>query len=130
MDDRILLLKSCCMEIMCLRAACRYNAADQSLTLSSGLRLYRSQLHDTSHHGVSMLMMPIFEFAQSISRLQLDSTEVALLAAVLLMQSGRLVLSRTSLHFPPHQVPKAEHGTLQFGLTSGMVGHQVTKSLE
>ena len=36
-----------------------------------------------------MLVEPIFEFAVGLSKLQLDETEMALLAAVLLMQSGR-----------------------------------------
>ena len=76
------------MEIMCLRAACRYNNSDQSLTLANGYKLYQNQLSEISHYGVSMLMVPIFEFAKSISRLDLDSIEVAMLAAVLLMQSG------------------------------------------
>lgn len=88
LDDRVLLLKSCCMEIMCLRAACRYNNSDQSLTLSNGYKLYKTQLYEISHHGVSLLMAPIFEFAKSISKLDLNNTEVAMLAAVLLMQSG------------------------------------------
>lgn len=84
----MLLLKACCMEIMCLRAACRYNNSDQSLTLSNGYKLYKNRLHEISHHGVALLMAPIFEFAKSIAKLDLDGTEVALLAAVLLMQSG------------------------------------------
>ena len=71
-----------------MRAACRYNNSDQSLTLANGYKLYQNQLSEISHYGVSMLMVPIFEFAKSISRLDLDSTEVAMLAAVLLMQSG------------------------------------------
>lgn len=79
---------------MCLRAACRYNNSDQSLTLSSGFKLYKTQLYQISHHGVSLLMAPIFEFAKSISKLDLDNAEVAMLAAVLLMQSGMYVIDR------------------------------------
>ena len=38
--------------------------------------------------GLGLLVEPIFEFAVGMSKLQLDQTELALLAAVLLMQSG------------------------------------------
>ena len=87
-DDQILLLKSCCMEIMCLRAACRYNADRDTLTLSNGLSISKSQV--TNGSGVGLLIEPIFEFAIGLSKLKLDHTEIALLAAVLLMQSGKL----------------------------------------
>ena len=84
-DDQILLLKSCCMEIMCLRAACRFDPHTVTLTLHNGLVLTRDEL---GSGGLGMLVEPIFDFAVSLAKLQLDSTEVALLAAVLLMQSG------------------------------------------
>ena len=38
--------------------------------------------------GLGLLVEPIFEFAVGLAKLQLDQTELALLAAVLLMQSG------------------------------------------
>ena len=84
-DDQILLLKSCCMEIMCLRTACKYNPDAKSIILQNGLSIHRSQLTGDS---LSLLIEPIFDLAASLSRLDLDQTEVALLAAVLLMQSG------------------------------------------
>lgn len=71
---------------MCLRAACRYNLAENSLVLQSGLKLTRSQL---GNGGLGMMIEPIFEFAVGLAKLQLDHTEIALLAAVLLMQSDR-----------------------------------------
>lgn len=71
---------------MCLRAACRYNIEDQTLTLQNGLVLNKSQL---AQGGLGLLVEPIFEFAMGLSKLQLDQTEIALLAAVLLMQSGK-----------------------------------------
>ena len=43
-----------------------------------------------------MLVEPIFEFAMSLSKLKLDKTEIALLAAVLLMQSGKFCLVKRS----------------------------------
>lgn len=72
---------------MCLRAACRYDPFNQMLTLHNGMTLHRSQL---SRGSLGVLVEPIFEFAVGLSKLQLDSTEMALLAAVLLMQSGEL----------------------------------------
>ena len=71
---------------MCLRAACRYNPENQTLTLHNGLTLGKNNLNQG---GLGLLVEPIFEFATGLSKLQLDSTEIALLAAVLLMQSGR-----------------------------------------
>ena len=38
--------------------------------------------------GLGLLVEPIFEFAVGLAKLELDQTELALLAAVLLMQSG------------------------------------------
>ena len=70
---------------MCLRAACRYNVEDQTLTLQNGLVLSKPQL---AQGGLGLLVEPIFEFAMGLAKLQLDQTEIALLAAVLLMQSG------------------------------------------
>ncbi|XP_041375002.1 thyroid hormone receptor beta-A-like [Gigantopelta aegis] len=85
-DDQILLLKSCCMEIMCLRAACRYDPTNQTLFLPSGLTIHKGALYQGS---LGVLVEPIFEFATGLSKLELDETEIALLAAVLLMQSDR-----------------------------------------
>lgn len=85
-DDQILLLKSCCMEIMCLRAACRYDPEKETITMHNGVCLHKSQLKS---EGLGLLVEPIFEFAVGLSKLKLDKTELALLAAVLLMQSDR-----------------------------------------
>lgn len=85
-DDQILLLKSCCMEIMCLRAACRYDPEKETITMHNGVCLHKTQLKS---EGLGLLVEPIFEFAVGLSKLKLDKTELALLAAVLLMQSDR-----------------------------------------
>ena len=84
-DDQILLLKSCCMEIMCLRAACRYDPEADTLTLHNGMRLHKSQIQQG---GLAVLIEPIFDFAVGLAKLHLDKAEISLLAAVLLMQSG------------------------------------------
>ncbi|XP_060076185.1 thyroid hormone receptor beta-like [Ylistrum balloti] len=85
-DDQILLLKSCCMEIMCLRAACKYDQEQETLTMHNGMTLHKSQI---KAEGLGILVEPIFEFAVGLAKLDLDKTELALLAAVLLMQSDR-----------------------------------------
>ncbi|KAL3856025.1 hypothetical protein ACJMK2_015222, partial [Sinanodonta woodiana] len=85
-DDQILLLKSCCMEIMCLRASCRYDPDTETLTLYNGMQLHKSQIRLGK---LGVLVEPIFEFAVGLAKLKLDKTEVSLLAAVLLMQSDR-----------------------------------------
>ncbi|CAG2233551.1 NR1A2 [Mytilus edulis] len=85
-DDQILLLKSCCLEVMCLRAACRYDAEKETLLMHNGMLINKSQIKS---EGLGVLVEPIFEFAVGLSKLQLDKTELSLLSAVLLMQSDR-----------------------------------------
>lgn len=80
---------------MCLRLACRYDTVRQAIVLPSGACL-------TQHNNISGIgegdeqqnlatspVTPLLELATSLSRLQLDNTEVALLAAVLLVRSGK-----------------------------------------
>ena len=85
-DDQMTLLKSCCMEIMCLRAACRFDQASQTLGLQNGVVVTKEEL-GSGGLGDGLVEL-IFEFAAGLAKLQLDATETALLAAVLLMQSG------------------------------------------
>ncbi|XP_052237901.1 thyroid hormone receptor beta-like [Dreissena polymorpha] len=85
-DDQICLLKACCMEVMCLRAACRFDPEHETLFLHNGVNLNKSQIHE---EGVAVLVEPIFDFAMGLSKLKLDKAEVALLAAILLIQSDR-----------------------------------------
>lgn len=70
---------------MCLRASCRYDGENGTLTMHNGMTLHQSQVKS---EGLGVLVEPIFEFAIGLSKLQLDKTEIALLAAILLMQSG------------------------------------------
>eukprot|EP00057_Strongylocentrotus_purpuratus_P013468 XP_011667942.1 PREDICTED: thyroid hormone receptor beta [Strongylocentrotus purpuratus] len=93
-DDQILLLKTCCMEIMCLRVAQKFDPDSQKLILSNGLRVGKS---DMDHGVLSELIEPIFDFAVSMSRLQLTETEMALLAAVLLIAGDRPGLKEAKL---------------------------------
>ncbi|XP_052814170.1 thyroid hormone receptor beta-like [Mya arenaria] len=91
-DDQILLLKACCMEVMCLRAACRFDPDTDILYLHNGTKLHKSEINQ---RGVAVLIEPIFEFAMGLSKLKLDKAEIALLAAVLLMQSDRTGLKES-----------------------------------
>ncbi|XP_072032988.1 thyroid hormone receptor beta-A-like [Amphiura filiformis] len=85
-EDQVLLLKSCCMEIMCLRIAQKYDPENEKLILGNGVRVDKSELNN----GVlNELVEPIFDFAVGLSRLELTDTEMALLAAVLLIAGDR-----------------------------------------
>ncbi|XP_022102175.1 thyroid hormone receptor beta-A-like [Acanthaster planci] len=91
-EDQVLLLKSCCMEIMCLRIAQKYDPDTQLLILSNGMPLDKSELQ---HGTLADLVEPIFDFAVGLARLQLTETEMALLAAVLLIAGDRPGLKDT-----------------------------------
>ncbi|XP_072417547.1 thyroid hormone receptor alpha-like isoform X3 [Chiloscyllium punctatum] len=84
-EDQIILLKGCCMEIMSLRAAVRYDAESETLTLNGEMAVKREQL---KNGGLGVVSDAIFELGKSLAAFSLDDTEVALLQAVLLMSSG------------------------------------------
>uniref|UniRef100_S4RWQ7 Thyroid hormone receptor beta n=1 Tax=Petromyzon marinus TaxID=7757 RepID=S4RWQ7_PETMA len=90
-EDQIILLKGCCMEIMSLRAAVRYDADSDTLTLNGEVAVRRQQL---KHGGLGDISDSIFELGRSLVSFELDDTEVALLQAVLLVSSDRAGLSR------------------------------------
>ncbi|KAM6312270.1 thyroid hormone receptor alpha [Podargus strigoides] len=85
-EDQIILLKGCCMEIMSLRAAVRYDPESETLTLSGEMAVKREQL---KNGGLGVVSDAIFDLGKSLSAFNLDDTEVALLQAVLLMSSDR-----------------------------------------
>ncbi|XP_069068133.1 thyroid hormone receptor beta isoform X1 [Pleurodeles waltl] len=85
-EDQIILLKGCCMEIMSLRAAVRYDPESQTLTLNGEMAVTRDQL---KNGGLGVVSDAIFDLGVSLSAFNLDDTEVALLQAVLLMSSDR-----------------------------------------
>eukprot|EP00062_Callorhinchus_milii_P026315 gi/632988281/ref/XP_007883023.1/ PREDICTED: thyroid hormone receptor alpha [Callorhinchus milii] len=89
-EDQIILLKGCCMEIMSLRAAVRYDAESETLTLNGEMAVKREQL---KNGGLGVVSDAIFELGKSLSAFNLDDTEVALLQAVLLMSSDRTGLT-------------------------------------
>ncbi|XP_059800967.1 thyroid hormone receptor beta isoform X3 [Hypanus sabinus] len=85
-EDQIILLKGCCMEIMSLRAAVRYDHESETLTLNGEIAVKREQL---KNGGLGVVSDAIFDLGISLSAFNLDDSEVALLQAVLLMSSGR-----------------------------------------
>uniref|UniRef100_A0A667XDB0 Thyroid hormone receptor alpha n=1 Tax=Myripristis murdjan TaxID=586833 RepID=A0A667XDB0_9TELE len=85
-EDQIILLKGCCMEIMSLRAAVRYDAESETLTLSGEMAVKREQL---KNGGLGVVSDAIFDLGKSLAQFNLDDSEVALMQAVLLMSSDR-----------------------------------------
>ena len=73
-EDQIILLKGCCMEIMSLRAAVRYDPESDTLTLSGEMAVKREQL---KNGGLGVVSDAIFELGKSLSAFNLDDTEVA-----------------------------------------------------
>ena len=86
-EDQIILLKGCCMEIMSLRAAVRYDPESDTLTLSGEMAVKREQL---KNGGLGVVSDAIFELGKSLSAFNLDDTEVALLQAVLSQHAAEL----------------------------------------
>lgn len=92
-EDQIILLKGCCMEIMSLRAAIRYDPESETLTLSGEIAVKREQL---KNGGLGVVSDAIFDLGKSLAQFNLDDTEVALLQAVLLMSSGMFKSKKVS----------------------------------
>ncbi|XP_076013344.1 thyroid hormone receptor beta isoform X3 [Genypterus blacodes] len=89
-EDQIILLKGCCMEIMSLRAAVRYDPESETLTLNGEMAVTRGQL---KNGGLGVVSDAIFDLGMSLSSFNLDDSEVALLQAVILLSSDRPGLS-------------------------------------
>lgn len=92
-EDQIILLKGCCMEIMSLRAAVRYDPESETLTLNGEMAVTRGQL---KNGGLGVVSDAIFDLGVSLSSFNLDDSEVALLQAVILLSSGKHLLSGLS----------------------------------
>ncbi|XP_043910967.1 thyroid hormone receptor alpha isoform X4 [Protopterus annectens] len=89
-EDQIILLKGCCMEIMSLRAAVRYDPESETLTLSGEMAVKREQL---KNGGLGVVSDAIFDLGRSLATFNLDDTEVGLLQSILLMSSDRTGLT-------------------------------------
>ncbi|MEQ2202731.1 hypothetical protein XENOCAPTIV_013894 [Xenoophorus captivus] len=85
-EDQIILLKGCCMEIMSLRAAVRYDPESETLTLSGEMAVKREHL---KNGGLGVISDAIFDLGKSLAQFNLDDSEVALMQVVLLMSSDR-----------------------------------------
>ncbi|KAJ3601050.1 hypothetical protein NHX12_032023 [Muraenolepis orangiensis] len=79
MFSEIILLKGCCMEIMSLRAAVRYDPESETLTLSGEMAVKREQL---KNGGLGVVSDAIFDLGKSLAQFNLDDTEVALMQAL------------------------------------------------
>ncbi|CAH1788324.1 unnamed protein product [Owenia fusiformis] len=84
--DQITLLKGSCLEIMILRLSACYQEVEDVVKFSNGLILSREQLKSG---GFGMLTDTIFNFAESLRNMTVDSTEFALLAAICLISGDR-----------------------------------------
>uniref|UniRef100_A0A3Q2XN74 Thyroid hormone receptor beta n=1 Tax=Hippocampus comes TaxID=109280 RepID=A0A3Q2XN74_HIPCM len=89
-EDQIILLKGCCMEVMSLRAAVRYDPESETLTLNGDMAVTRGQL---KNGGLGVVSDAIFDLGVSLSSFNLDDSEVALLQAVILLSADRPGLS-------------------------------------
>lgn len=86
------------MEIMSLRAAVRYDAESETLTLNGEMAVTRGQL---KNGGLGVVSDAIFDLGVSLSSFNLDDSEVALLQAVILLSSGKHLLSKLSTREAP-----------------------------
>ncbi|XP_051927122.1 thyroid hormone receptor beta isoform X11 [Hippocampus zosterae] len=89
-EDQIILLKGCCMEVMSLRAAVRYDPESETLTLNGEMAVTRGQL---KNGGLGVVSDAIFDLGVSLASFNLDDSEVALLQAVILLSADRPGLS-------------------------------------
>lgn len=85
-EDQIILLKGCCMEVMSLRAAVRYDPESETLTLNGEMAVTRGQL---KNGGLGVVSDAIFDLGVSLASFHLDDSEVALLQAVILLSAGK-----------------------------------------
>ncbi|XP_041943356.1 thyroid hormone receptor alpha-like [Alosa sapidissima] len=103
-EDQIILLKGCCMEIMSLRAAVRYDPESGTLTLNGEMAVTRGQL---KNGGLGVVSDAIFDLGMSLSSFNLDDSEVALLQAIILLSSDRPGLTSVD------RIERCQEGFLQ-----------------
>ncbi|XP_048102624.1 thyroid hormone receptor beta [Alosa alosa] len=103
-EDQIILLKGCCMEIMSLRAAVRYDPESGTLTLNGEMAVTRGQL---KNGGLGVVSDAIFDLGMSLSSFNLDNSEVALLQAIILLSSDRPGLTSVD------RIERCQEGFLQ-----------------
>lgn len=72
-----------CVEILCLRAALRFDINQQGFPLREQRLLTRSDVLAQPQLG---LLSPLFGYAQRLAELEIDETEAALMAATWILQ--------------------------------------------
>ncbi|OQV15794.1 Thyroid hormone receptor beta [Hypsibius exemplaris] len=82
--DRIILLKTACLEIMLFRTALRFERATDSILFNGGLQVNANYFN---HAGSAYdgLLRAIFDFAVRLASAFTDETEVALMMAIMLL---------------------------------------------
>lgn len=91
---------------MSLRAAVRYDPESETLTLNGEMAVTRGQL---KNGGLGVVSDAIFDLGVSLSSFNLDDSEVALLQAVILLSSGKHLLSRRSTREAPSLILAHKH---------------------
>ena len=83
-SDQMVLLKSSCLEVLCLRSGLRYDTKRQGFPLRTpGHLLTRT---DLIAHSELALLSPLFSYATRLQELCLKEVEVALMAASWILQ--------------------------------------------
>lgn len=85
-EDQIVLLKGSAIEVMLLRVALRYDKVKDAIMFGNEQPYTRKQLQDG---GIGDLVDPMYDFAQSMSELDLDYAEYVLLMAITILSSDR-----------------------------------------
>lgn len=89
-NDQTCLLQGSCLEILCLRAALRYDTEHQGFPLTQQGEYLT--LNDITGETESERIACLFDYAVRIQELSLDETEAALLAATLCFQVHYLII--------------------------------------
>lgn len=94
-EDQIVLLKGSAVEVMLIRVALRYNKELDAIMFGNEEPYTRKQLLEG---GMGSLVQPMYDFANSMSELQLDYAEFVLLMTITLLSSDRpLVKNRAKV---------------------------------
>jgi Ligand-binding domain of nuclear hormone receptor len=83
-NDRIILLKTACLEIMLFRTAMRFDRVTGSIMFNGSMQL--TEQYFTEERGqYDELLRAIYDFAVRLARAFVDETEVALMMAIMLL---------------------------------------------
>ncbi len=82
-------LQGSAIEVMLLRVALRYDKQKDAIMFGNEQPYTRKQLQDG---GIGDLVDPMYDFAQSMSELDLDYAEYVLLMAITILSSGEIYM--------------------------------------